>query len=217
VGAAASAVMAAQVPLVPPVRAAEHAMHVPVHAELQQTPFAQNPVPHVVPVLHAAPLELPLEEPLLLPLEPPLFDPLLEPLELPLDEPLLPELPLEEPLPDPLVLPLPDPELPPLLEPLVLPLPDPLPLPEPPLPLEPLLDAEPALPLELELALEPELLLAPPSDPPPSVLRNTAGCAEHATTRPHPSALTRIQRGIRRLLPPAQKPFVTPRFNPNVA
>jgi len=51
--------MVAQVPLVPPVSAAEQAMHVLVHAALQQKPFAQLPLPHVVPVLHVAPLEPP--------------------------------------------------------------------------------------------------------------------------------------------------------------
>jgi hypothetical protein len=53
------AVIAAQVPSVPPVFAAEHAMHVLVHARLQQKPFAQKPVPHVVPTLQVAPLEPP--------------------------------------------------------------------------------------------------------------------------------------------------------------
>jgi hypothetical protein len=53
------AVIAAQVPSVPPVFAAEHAMHVLVHARLQQKPFAQNPLPHVVPTLQVAPLEPP--------------------------------------------------------------------------------------------------------------------------------------------------------------
>jgi hypothetical protein len=47
------------VPFVPPVSAAEHAWHVPVHATLQQKPFAQKPVSHVVPVEHAVPLAAP--------------------------------------------------------------------------------------------------------------------------------------------------------------
>ena len=186
------AVMAAQVPLVPPVIAAEHAMHVLVHAKLQQKPFAQKPVPHVVPVLHAAPLELPLEEPLLLPLELPLLDPLLEPLELPLFEPLLPELPLEEPLPDPLVLPLPDPELLLLLEPLVLPLPDPLPLPEPPLLLEPLLDPDPEPPL---LAVLASAWLEPSAPPSPSAEIKMAG-ALHARIIAHTSAAPVRAKGM---------------------
>jgi hypothetical protein len=45
----------AQVPLVPPVSAAEHAWHVPVHAELQQYPFAQKPLVHWSVAVHAAP------------------------------------------------------------------------------------------------------------------------------------------------------------------
>jgi hypothetical protein len=59
VGAAVPAVMSPHVPLVPPVSAAEHAWQVPVHATLQQKPFAQKPVSHVVPVEHAVPLAAP--------------------------------------------------------------------------------------------------------------------------------------------------------------
>ena len=53
---AAPAATAPQVPLEPvPLRAAEHAMQVPVHATLQQNPFAQNPVVHWSIAEHAAP------------------------------------------------------------------------------------------------------------------------------------------------------------------
>ncbi len=42
----APVVIAAQVPLVPPVLAAEQALHAPAHAVLQQNPSAQNPDVH---------------------------------------------------------------------------------------------------------------------------------------------------------------------------
>ena len=50
--------MFAQVPSVPPVRAAAHAWHVPEHAVLQHTPAAQWPSAHCEPVVHAAPFAL---------------------------------------------------------------------------------------------------------------------------------------------------------------
>jgi hypothetical protein len=40
---------------VPPVPVSEHDMQVPVHAVLQQTPCAQNPLLHSPPAVHAAP------------------------------------------------------------------------------------------------------------------------------------------------------------------
>jgi hypothetical protein len=48
-------VTGAQVPSVPPVFAAEHAMQVPVHAVLQQTPSTQLPFVHSALAEHVAP------------------------------------------------------------------------------------------------------------------------------------------------------------------
>ena len=40
---------------VPPVPVSEHDMQLPVHAVLQQTPCAQNPLLHSLPAMQAAP------------------------------------------------------------------------------------------------------------------------------------------------------------------
>jgi hypothetical protein len=45
----------AHVPFVPPVRAAEHAMHAPEHAPLQQKPSTQKPLAHWSRAVHATP------------------------------------------------------------------------------------------------------------------------------------------------------------------
>jgi hypothetical protein len=45
-----------QVPSEPPVSAAVHAWHVPVHAVLQQTPLAQKPLPHWLLPVHGSPM-----------------------------------------------------------------------------------------------------------------------------------------------------------------
>ena len=47
--------MFAHVPLAPPVRAAEQAVHVPVQALLQQTPSTQKPEVHSRVAAQAAP------------------------------------------------------------------------------------------------------------------------------------------------------------------
>jgi len=48
--------MKEQVPLTPPVFAALHAWHDPVHAALQQIPSAQNPLKHSVASVHVSPV-----------------------------------------------------------------------------------------------------------------------------------------------------------------
>lgn len=50
------ATIAAQVPSVPPVREAEHALQVSVHALWQQTPSTQNPLPHWLAAAQALPV-----------------------------------------------------------------------------------------------------------------------------------------------------------------
>ena len=55
-GAAVPGLTFAQVPFVPPVSAAEQAMHVLVHAELQQNPLAQErPLVHWSVAVHGEP------------------------------------------------------------------------------------------------------------------------------------------------------------------
>jgi hypothetical protein len=56
---AVPAVTLPHVPSVPPVSAAEQAMHVPVQAKLQQTPLAQKPLAHCPAPVHAAPFGAP--------------------------------------------------------------------------------------------------------------------------------------------------------------
>jgi len=51
-------VIAAHVPFDPPVFAAEHAWHVVEHAELQQNPSTQNPLPHSAFCVHAPPITI---------------------------------------------------------------------------------------------------------------------------------------------------------------
>ncbi len=51
-------VIAAHVPFAPPVFAAEHAWHVVEHAELQQNPSTQNPLPHSAFCVHAPPIPI---------------------------------------------------------------------------------------------------------------------------------------------------------------
>src|SRR6185503_14098421 len=59
--------MLPQVPLATPVSMLEHALHVPVHAPLQQKPSTQLPLSHVLGSLHGWPtrprqLPMPLQE-----------------------------------------------------------------------------------------------------------------------------------------------------------
>jgi hypothetical protein len=44
---------------IPRLPTAAQVMHVPAHAELQHTPSTQNPLPHIVPAVHDAPLTNP--------------------------------------------------------------------------------------------------------------------------------------------------------------
>jgi len=54
-GAVVPALMGAQAPLGSPVSASEHAMQVPLHAELQHRPPTQKPLRHWLLAVHAAP------------------------------------------------------------------------------------------------------------------------------------------------------------------
>lgn len=54
-GSAAPALTGAHVPLLTPVLAEEQDEHVPVQAELQQNPEAQNPSAQSLAAVHAAP------------------------------------------------------------------------------------------------------------------------------------------------------------------
>jgi hypothetical protein len=56
-GSDAPAMTVPHVPLVPPVSAAEHAWHLPLHALLQQNPLTQLPIWHWLLVEHAVPFE----------------------------------------------------------------------------------------------------------------------------------------------------------------
>jgi hypothetical protein len=111
-GAVVPAVMFAQVPLVPPVSAAEHAMQVPVHVVLQQKSFAQWPLLHWPSMVHAVPsappsgvaslaASEPLSAPLLDPESAPLLDPESAPLLDPEESPDVASVPLLEPESEP--------------------------------------------------------------------------------------------------------------------
>jgi hypothetical protein len=104
--------MFAQVPFATPVSAEEHAMQVPVHAELQQKLFPQKPLPHWVSVVHAVPSAPPSGAASAAASEPP-SAPLLDPESAPLLEPesTLPSKPESLPLLELESLPLLDPEL----------------------------------------------------------------------------------------------------------
>ncbi len=54
-GSTLPAVTLPQVPSAPPVAAAEHAWHWPLHAELQQKPLTQKPLVHWLPPEHGEP------------------------------------------------------------------------------------------------------------------------------------------------------------------